>query len=98
MTETELWWLAIAVLAAATVVVAVLLGLLIAFANKIDSSVDGTWIAARQIAGNTVSIWMLERTNEHLAEVVKGARSLERRAESIDERLRAAVASTEAPG
>ncbi len=95
MTETDLWWVAIAAIATGTVLIAVLLGLLIAVANKIDGNVDGTWIAARQIAGNTVSIWMLERTNEHLADVVEEARSLQGRAESIDERLRAATRSAE---
>lgn len=91
MTETELWWVAIAAITGGTVVVAVLLGLVIAITHKIDGHVDGTWIAARQVAGNTVSIWMLERTNEHLADVAKEARALQRRAESIDEQLRAAI-------
>ncbi len=96
MTETEMWWLAIAAITTGTVVIAVLLGLLIAVANRIDRHVSGTWIAARQIAGNTVSIWMLERTNEHLAEVAGEARSLQGRAESIDERLRTAIGSGQA--
>ena len=91
MTETDLWWVAIAAIAAGTVVVAVLLGLVIAITHKIDHHVDGTWIAARQVAGNTVSIWMLERTNEHLVDVAREARALQRRAESIDEQLRAAI-------
>ncbi|MDP9383626.1 MAG: hypothetical protein M3P50_00040 [Actinomycetota bacterium] len=97
MTDTDVWWVAIATIAAGTVVIAVLLGLLIAVANRIDHHVDGTWIAARQVAGNTVSIWMLERTNEHLAEVVKEARALQSRAESIDESLRTGLASAD-PG
>ncbi len=96
MAETDVWWLAIAAITTGTVVVAVLLGLLISIANQIDGHVDGTWIAARQVAGNTVSIWMLERTNEQLADVVKEARSLQRRAESIDDHLRAAIGSAEA--
>jgi hypothetical protein len=96
VTETDLWWLAIAAITTGTVVIAVLLGLLIAVANRIDHNVDGTWIAARRIAGNTVSIWMLERTNEHLAEVAKEARALQARAESIDERLRAATGPPQA--
>jgi hypothetical protein len=96
VTETELWWVGIAAIAAGTVVIAVLLGLLIAVAHKIDGHVDGTWIAARQVAGNTVSIWMLERTNEHLADVAMQARALQRRAESIDEHLRAAIGPAEA--
>ncbi len=91
MTETDLWWVAIAAIAAGTVVIAVLLGLLIAVTHKIDGHVDGTWIAARQVAGNTVSIWMLERTNEHLADVANEARALQRRAESLDQHLRATV-------
>ncbi len=95
MTETDLLWLAIAVITAGTVVVAVLLGLLISVANQIDGHVDGTWIAARQVAGNTISIWMLERTNEHLAHVAEEARSLQRRADSIDEQLRASIGSAE---
>ncbi len=95
MTETDLWWVAIAAITGGTVVVAVLLGLVIAITHKIDGHVDGTWIAARQVAGNTVSIWMLERTNEHLADVAEEARALQRRAESIDEQLRAAIGPAE---
>jgi hypothetical protein len=91
MTETDLWWVAIAAITVGSAVIAVLLGLLIAVSHQIDGHVDGIWTAAKQVAGNTVSIWMLERTNEQLADISEAARALEARAEAIDQHVRAAV-------
>lgn len=87
----QLWWLSLAIAGVVIVVVAVLLGLIIAAARSIDRHALEIWTTGKQIAGNTVSIWMLEKTNQSLGEVAETARSIERHAGSIDEAL-AAVA------
>ena len=61
-----MWWLSLGIAAVVVVVVAVLLGLIIATARRIDAHAASIWTAGKQIAGNTVSIWILEQTNEHL--------------------------------
>jgi hypothetical protein len=89
MEQTELWWLSLGIFAAVVVVVAVLLGLIIAAARRIDRTAGAIWTVGKEIAGNTVSIWMLERTNASLGRTAEAARSLERSASSIDESLQA---------
>jgi hypothetical protein len=89
MSVHELWWLSLAIFAAVIVVVAVLLGLIIAAAKRVDQQAAAISLAGKQIAGNTVSIWMLEKTNEHLEQTRTSARSLERSAASMAETLRA---------
>lgn len=89
MDVTELWWLFLAIFALVVVVVAVLLGLIIAAARSIDQHAADIWTAGKQIAGNTVSIWMLEKTNESVSAMAHTARSLEHRAASIDEKITA---------
>ena len=89
MNMLRLWWLSLGIFAAVVGVVAGLLGLIIAAARSIDRHAEAIWVAGKQIAGNTVSIWMLEKTNEQLAEVSEVTRSLERTAASIDAKLRA---------
>ncbi|CAN5648895.1 hypothetical protein BH23GEM3_BH23GEM3_11410 [soil metagenome] len=85
----EMWWLSLAVAAVVVVVVAVLLGLIIAAAKSIDVHAAEIWTAGKQIAGNTVAIWMLEKTNESLGEITVCARSIEQTAGSMNETLRA---------
>lgn len=89
MDVTELWWLSLAIAAIVVVVVAVLLGLIIAAAKRIDEHAGGIWTVGKQIAGNTVSIWMLQQTNESAAELVDVARSIQKTAASMDEALAA---------
>lgn len=89
MTVVELWWLSLAIFAVVVVVVAVLLGLIIAAAKRIDEHADAIWVAGKQIAGNTVSIWMLEATNEQVARMVRSTREIERTVASMDEHLHA---------
>jgi uncharacterized protein YoxC len=92
MDVITLWWLTLAIAAVVVVVVAVLLGLIIATAKSIDAHASAIWTVGKQIAGNTVSIWMLEKTNEHLQTVQDSAKSIERVATSIDNKLRALAA------
>lgn len=89
MSVNELWWLSLAIFAVVVVVVAVLLGLIIAAAKSIDRNAADIWTVGKQIAGNTVSIWLLEKTNESVVRLADSAGSLERRAASMDEKLAA---------
>ena len=89
MDVTELWWLSLALAAVVVTVVAVLLGLIISTAKSIDRHAAQIWTAGKQIAGNTVSIWMLEQTNKQLAQMLESARALERTTASINEKLQA---------
>src|SRR5919197_3594509 len=98
MNVIDLWWLSLAIFAVVIVVVAVLLGLVIAAAKSIDRHAAAIWVAGKQIAGNTVSIWMLEKTNEQVASMAAAARSLERTAAAMDEKLRRLAGGAEARG
>ncbi len=89
MDVIELWWLSLAIAAVVVVVVAVLLGLIIAAAKSIDGHAAEIWTVGKQIAGNTVSIWMLEKTNEYAHQIWQSARSIEQTAQSMDEKLTA---------
>jgi hypothetical protein len=94
MDVTDLWWLSLGIAAVVTVVVAVLLGLVVAAAKSIDRHAGHIWLAGKQIAGNTVAIWMLERTNELAESMVERAGVLERGASSLNETLGALADST----
>lgn len=83
----ELWWLSLAIAAVVVVVVAVLLGLIIAAAKSIDQHAAAIWTVGKQIAGNTVSIWMLEQTNHSASDLVDSARSIASHAAAMDEKL-----------
>ena len=89
MNGTKMWWLSLGASTAVVGVVAVLLRQIAAAAQSVDGHAEDIWIAGKQIAGNTVSIWMLEQTNEHLASVAQSARAIEQRVGALDERLRA---------
>lgn len=87
MDVMELWWLGLAIFSVVVIVVAVLLGLIIATAKQIDKHAKGIWVVGKQIAGNTVSIWMLERTNKQLGTVVQSMKGLQSSTAAIDEKL-----------
>jgi uncharacterized protein YoxC len=89
MDMLEMWWLSLAIFAVVIVVVAVLLGLIIAAAKSIDHHAGQIWVAGKQIAGNTVSIWMLEKTNDHLEEVLETLQEIEQTAGAMNEKLAA---------
>lgn len=89
METTELWWLSLALAAVVVVVVAVLLGMIIAAAKSINEHAAGIWTEGKKIAGNTVSIWMLEKTNEYAHQTWQSVVALEKHAASMDEKLTA---------
>ena len=74
----------VGIVVAVVLIVAVLLIMLIAAANRVDKHAQHIWDAGKQIAGNTVSIWMLNVTNRVAGQILEGALSINNRAASID--------------
>jgi hypothetical protein len=89
MDVIEMWWLSLGIFAIVTMVVAVLLGLIIATARSIDQHAAAIWTVGKQIAGNTVSIWMLDQANALLREMQDEARGIREIAASMDQKLAA---------
>lgn len=91
-----IWTYSLVAGAVVIVIVAVLLVMLIAAARRVDKHAAEIWAAGKQIAGNTVSIWLLDRTNNVAGQILAGAQSIDSRAASIDEKI-AALAGALAP-
>lgn len=89
MTHLDLWWMSLGILALVVVVVALLLGLIIGAAKSIDRQASGIWTVGKQIAGNTVSIWMLGRTNDLLRRTHDDVRRISDVTEELGESLKA---------
>ena len=87
MSVTDLWWLSLAIFGVVVVVVAVLLGVIIAAAKSIDRHAGAIWVVGKEIAGNTVSIWMLEQTVSALRRLGESTRRLEGALGRLDARL-----------
>ncbi len=96
MDTTTLWTYSLIAGAVVVLIVAVLLIMLIAAANRVNKHASHIWDAGKQIAGNTVSIWMLNVTNRVAGEILEGAKSINARAESIDNTI-AALANALGP-
>ena len=94
MTVIDMWWLSLAIFSAVIVVVAVLLGLIIAAAKSIDRHASAIWVAGKAIAGNTVSIWMLEQTIGSLRRIGESARKIEGTVAELDKKLGALAGGT----
>ena len=84
MTVDQWWWLSLAIFAVVVVVVAVLLGLILAAAKSIDRNAGAIWIVGKEIAGNTVSIWMLEQTVGSLRRIAESALRIERALQRVE--------------
>lgn len=93
MGVVQLWWLSLGIAAAVVGVVAVLLGAIVQAARSIDEHAQAIWTVGKQIAGNTVSIWMLGQTNDQMARILDAATSIDKTTTAIDDKLRA-LAST----
>ena len=87
MSTTELWTYSLIAGAVVIVIVAVLLIMIIGAARSIDKHAKAIWGVGKQIAGNTVSIWMLEKTNAVAGQILETAQSINSRAESIDTKI-----------
>ena len=68
-------------------IVAVLLIMLIAAARRVDKHAAGIWVAGKHIAGNTVSIWMLNTTNTVAGQILETAGSINSKAGAIDDKI-----------
>ncbi|MBW3557827.1 MAG: hypothetical protein KY454_12920 [Actinobacteria bacterium] len=79
LVSEELWFLALALGSIAVVVIAILLGFVIATLQSIDRHAARTYTAGKQIAQNTVALWTLEQTNRDLTAIRDAARAAQRR-------------------
>src|SRR5919202_3435364 len=84
MDTMTLWTYSLVAGAVVIVIVAVLLVMLIAAARRVDKHAALIWEAGKHIAGNTVSIWMLGTTNKVAGDILETAKSINSKAESID--------------
>lgn len=89
MDNITLWTYSLVAGAVVIVIVAVLLIMLVAAANRVNNTAGNIWEAGKQIAGNTVSIWMLSVTNRVAGQILETAQSINSRAESIDNSIAA---------
>lgn len=89
MDTMTLWTYSLVAGAVVILIVAALLVMLIAAARRVDRHALDIWEAGKQIAGNTVSIWMLGVTNRVAGQILEGAQSIDRRAASIDSNIAA---------
>jgi hypothetical protein len=72
----EWWLLALVIGTVVLVVVAVLLGLVIAVLQRIDRHAARVFTVGKQISENTVALWTLEQTNRDLVAIRDAARRL----------------------
>jgi hypothetical protein len=77
MDPMTIWTWSLIAGAVVIVIVAVLLVAIIVTARSIDKHALAIWTAGKNIAANTVSIWMLGRTNEVAAEILETAKSID---------------------
>lgn len=87
MDPMTLWKISWAIGALVVVIVAVLLLIIIAAARSIDKRANEIWIAGKQIAANTVSIWMLQKTNAVAGDILTTAKGIAAGAGAIDSKL-----------
>ena len=87
MDPMTLWKISWAIGALVVVIVAVLLLVIIAAARSIDKRANEIWIAGKQIAANTVSIWMLQKTNVVAGDILATAKGIAAGAGAIDAKL-----------
>ncbi|ETX07508.1 hypothetical protein [Candidatus Entotheonella palauensis] len=87
MDSITLWTWSLIAGGAVIVIVAVLLLAILATARRIDTHAQAVWQAGKNIAGNTVSIWMLNRTNQVARDILTTARSIDATTQSLAEKL-----------
>ena len=68
------------------IVVALLLAIIVT-ARRIDNHALEIWKVGKSIAANTVSIWMLNRTNQIAREILTTAQSMDAAVKSLAEKL-----------
>lgn len=88
MSSMDLWSVSLGIGGIVILVVALLLGTIAAVAKSIDRQAAGIWTVGKQIAGNTVSIWTLQRGNDILRRTHDDVRRIADLTESIDRSLK----------
>lgn len=69
------------------IVVACLLIAIIVTARSIDSHALEIWKTGKNIAANTVSIWMLDRTNQVAQKILRAALSIDGNLKTLSDKL-----------
>lgn len=83
MNTVTLWTWSLIAGAAVILIVAVLLLAIIFTARSIDGHAKNIWTVGKSIARNTVSIWMLDRTNQVAREILSAAVSMDKTLKSL---------------
>ncbi|MEJ7848262.1 MAG: hypothetical protein WKF92_09260 [Pyrinomonadaceae bacterium] len=76
MDSITIWTYSLIAGAVVILIVAALLILIVLTARKIDYHAKEIWLAGKNIAGNTVSIWMLKDTNIVAGDILTTAKSI----------------------
>jgi len=87
MDSITIWTYSLIAGGAVILIVAALLILIVLTARKIDYHAKQIWLAGKNIAGNTVSIWMLKDTNVVAGDILKTAQSIAGVASEINSKL-----------
>ena len=87
MDSITIWTYSLIAAAVVILIVAALLIAIVVTARKIDYHAREIWQAGKQIAGNTVSIWMLKDTNMVAGDILKTAQSIAGVAGEINNKL-----------
>lgn len=87
MDTLTIWTWTLVAGAVVVLVVALLLILIVRAANRIDAHAKDIWLAGKNIAANTVSIWMLQDTNIVAGDILKTAGVIAGEAEAINGKL-----------
>ena len=77
MDSLTLWTWSLVAGGVVILIVAVLLIAIIVTARSIDKHAKDIWTVGKSIARNTVSIWMLDRTNQVAGEILWTAQSID---------------------
>lgn len=87
MDSITIWTYSLIVGGVVILIVAALLIMIVVTARRIDYHAREIWQAGKNIAGNTVSIWMLKDTNVVAADILNTAKSIAGVASNIDSKL-----------
>lgn len=87
MDSITIWTYSLIAGAVVILIVAALLIAIVVTARRIDHHAQEIWKAGKNIAGNTVSIWMLQDTNAVAGDILKTAGSIAGVAGSIDNKI-----------
>jgi hypothetical protein len=87
MDPIQLWIISLIIGSIVIVVVAVLLGAILAAAKSIDHHARLIWTVGKEIAGNTVTIWVLDTIRQRSDHTHDAVKKLDKTAQSINATL-----------